>query len=54
MPDYRRARVRGSVLFTVNLRNRSSNLLITIDLLRGGTRDTGAASLSYRYLGGAP
>lgn len=45
MPDYRRNRVPGGTyFFTVNLRDRRSNLLIThIDALRQAVRDTKAA-----------
>ena len=44
MPDYRRARVSGATyFFTVNLRDRTSDLLISeIDLLRGTVRATKA------------
>ena len=48
MPNYRRARVAGGTyFFTVNLRDRSSNLLIReIDLLRETIR---AARLRYPF-----
>ena len=54
MPDYRRNRVPGGTLFfTVNLRDRRSDLLVAqIDLLRGAVRRVRArAPFPHRCLG---